>query len=237
MKRILFGLLALGFAGCQPNAEKAPDLKDDKDKLSYVIGKDMAQNFKRQSIEINPNVFAYAVRSTLAGDKALMTDEEIRQTMVAFQKKMMEKQTEAMQKHMADMQVQGQKNKQESEAYFAENKKKDGVKTTPSGLQYKVITNGNGPVPKATDVIQANYRGTLLNGTEFDSSYSRGQPATFPVSGVIPGWTEALKMMKVGSKWQLFIPPQLGYGERGAGNVIGPNAGLIFEIELLGIKK
>jgi FKBP-type peptidyl-prolyl cis-trans isomerase FklB len=134
------------------------------------------------------------------------------------------------------MKAQGEKNKKEGEAFLAENKKKEGVKTLPSGLQYKVIKEGTGKSPKATDKVSTHYRGTLIDGTEFDSSYKRGQPATFPVNGVIPGWTEALQLMKVGSKWQLFIPSKLAYGERGAPPVIGPYSVLIFTVELLAIK-
>ncbi len=230
-------MFVVALAGCQPGAEKAPELKEEKDKISYVIGRDMGQNFKRQSIDVNPQVLAYAMKVALTDGKPLMTDEEAKETMMAFQKKMMEKQAASMQQHMAEMQAQGQTNKKESDAFLAENKKKEGIKTTASGLQYKVLKAGTGALPKATDTIVANYRGTLLNGTEFDSSYKRGQPATFALNQVIPGWTEALKMMKVGSKWQIFVPPTLGYGEHGAGGVIGPNATLIFEIELVDIKK
>jgi FKBP-type peptidyl-prolyl cis-trans isomerase FklB len=146
--------------------------------------------------------------------------------MMAFQKEVMAKQAEV-----------AKKNKAEGEAFLAENKKKEGVKTTPSGLQYKVIKPGKGKKPKSSDTVTVNYRGTLIDGTEFDSSYKRGQPATFQVSGVIPGWTEALQLMEEGAKWQLFIPSNLAYGERGAGGVIGPNATLIFEVELISIQE
>ena len=148
---------------------------------------------------------------------------------MAFQKDMMAKQ-EAKAKAAAE------KNSKDGEAFLAENKKKDGVKSTASGLQYKVIKAGDGVMPKGTDTVSVNYKGTLIDGTEFDSSYKRGEAATFPVSGVIKGWTEALQLMKVGSKWQLFIPSNIAYGERGAGGEIGPNATLIFEVELLSIK-
>ena len=130
----------------------------------------------------------------------------------------------------------GEKNKIDGEAFLAENKKKEGVKTLPSGLQYSIIKEGAGKMPKATDTVTVNYKGTLIDGTEFDSSYRRGQPVSFPVNGVIAGWTEALQLMKEGSKWQLFIPSELAYGEKGAGNTIGPNAVLIFEVELISIK-
>ena len=158
-----------------------------------------------------------------------MTEQEMKETLTGLQKELIEKQAERN-KQIAE------KNKKEGEAFLAANKTKEGVKTLPDGLQYKVIKEGTGKTPTEKDSVVCNYRGTLTDGTEFDSSYKRGQPATFPVKGVIPGWTEALKMMKEGSKWELFIPSNLAYGERGAGNVIGPNATLIFEIELISVK-
>jgi FKBP-type peptidyl-prolyl cis-trans isomerase FklB len=150
--------------------------------------------------------------------------------MAAFQKEMMAKQQELAKRL-------GEKNKKEGEAFLSENRKKEGIKALPSGLQYKVVKAGTGKKPKSTDTVTTHYRGTLIDGTEFDSSYRRGQPASFPVSGVIPGWTEALQLMEEGAKWQLFIPPNLAYGERGAGSQIGPNATLIFEIELISIQE
>jgi FKBP-type peptidyl-prolyl cis-trans isomerase FklB len=150
--------------------------------------------------------------------------------MNTFKEEMTKKQEEAMKKA-------AEKNKKDGAAFLAENKKKEGVVTLPSGLQYKIITQGTGNTPKATDTVTVNYRGSLVDGTEFDSSYKRGQPATFPVNGVIKGWTEALQLMKEGAKWQLFIPSDLAYGEKGAGNVIGPNATLIFDVELISAKE
>jgi FKBP-type peptidyl-prolyl cis-trans isomerase FklB len=150
--------------------------------------------------------------------------------MAAFQKEMMAKQQELAKRL-------GEKNKKEGEAFLSENRKKEGIKALPSGLQYKVVKAGTGKKPKSTDTVTTHYRGTLIDGTEFDSSYRRGQPASFPVSGVIAGWTEALQLMEEGAKWQLFIPPNLAYGERGAGSQIGPNATLIFEIELISIQE
>jgi len=156
-----------------------------------------------------------------------LTDQEIQETMIAFQKEMMAKWEEI-----------GKKNKADGEAFLAGNKKKEGVKTLPDGLEYKVINAGTGKKPKADDTVTVNYRGTLINGTEFDSSYKRGQPATFPVSGgMIKGWSEALQLMQEGAKWELFIPSNLAYGERGMGGIIGPNATLIFEVELVSIKE
>jgi len=159
----------------------------------------------------------------------LMTEEQMKETMTAYSKSMMEE-------HTKKAKESGAKNSAEGDKFLAENKTKEGVKTTPSGLQYKVIKEGSGPTPKETDTVETNYRGTLLSGKEFDSSYKRNQPASFPVNRVIKGWTEALQMMKVGSKYELWIPPALGYGERGAGEDIGPNETLHFEVELLGIK-
>jgi FKBP-type peptidyl-prolyl cis-trans isomerase FklB len=159
-----------------------------------------------------------------------MTEQEIKETVTALQKDLQVKQQE-------QVKVLAEKNKKEGEAFLAGNKKKQGVITMPSGLQYKIMTDGKGKSPKATDMVTVNYKGTLIDGTEFDSSYKRGQPATFNVNGVIPGWTEALQLMKEGSKWQLFVPSNLAYGERGAGGPIGPNAVLIFEVELISIKK
>jgi FKBP-type peptidyl-prolyl cis-trans isomerase FklB len=166
------------------------------------------------------------IRDSLTGKKTLLTESEARETIMALQKDLQAKMQEKLK-------AQAEKNKKEGEAFLAENRGKKGVKTLPSGLQYKVITDGKGRSPLATDTVTVNYRGTLIDGTEFDNSYKRGQPATFPVNGVIKGWTEALQLMKEGSKWQLFIPSNLAYGERSAGGRIGPNATLIFEVDLI----
>ncbi len=206
------------------------ELKDEKDKVSYSIGINIGNNLKRQSVEVNPDILLQGIKDVLSGGKTLMTEQEVKQTMMDFQKDMMAK-------HQARMKELGEKNEKEGEAFLAENKKKEGVITLPSGLQYKVIKEGEGKTPIATDMVTVHYRGTLIDGKEFDSSYTRGQPVTFPVKGVIPGFSEALQLMKVGSKWQLFIPSNLAYGERGAGEEIGPNATLIFDIELISIKE
>jgi len=205
-------------------------LKDKKDKVSYAIGLDVGNAMKKQSIDINTDIFMKGLKDALAGDKKLMTDDEIRETMTAFSREMADKQKENMKKI-------AEKNKQEGDAFLAENKKKEGVKTLESGLQYKIIAEGAGKAPKAADTVTVNYKGTLVDGTEFDSSFKRGQPATFPVNGVIKGWTEALQLMKEGAKWQIFIPSNLAYGDKGAGGMIGPNAVLIFEVELISIKE
>ena len=186
-------------------------------------------NLKKQSVEVDPAIVVKGMQDAIAGNKPLLTEEETRAVLMQLQE-------EARQKQAAKAQEVGGANKTEGEAFLAANKTKEGVITTPSGLQYKILKAGTGPKPTAADTVVCNYRGTLLNGTEFDSSYKRGQPLTFPVNGVIKGWTEALQLMPVGSKWQLFIPAQLAYGERGAGADIGPNATLIFEVELVSIQ-
>jgi FKBP-type peptidyl-prolyl cis-trans isomerase len=210
-------------------AEEAAVLKTQKDKVSYGIGMNIGKNLKKDAIDVDADMLVKGLRDSLSGEKTLMSDEEYRATLTAFQKEMMEKQAEAS-KAVAE------KNKKEGEAFLADNGKKEGVLTLPSGLQYKVIKSGTGKTPKLTDTVETHYRGTLIDGTEFDSSVKRGQTATFPVNGVIPGWTEALQKMKEGDKWQLFVPANLAYGERGAGRDIGPNATLIFEVELIAVK-
>ncbi len=222
----VLGILLLAF---NASAEDQMSLKDKKEKLSYGLGADLAKNLKSQSIDVDPDIVARGMKDVLGGGKTLMSEEEIRNTLTALRQEIMAKQALEAKKI-------GEKNKAEGEAFLEENKKKEGVKTLPSGLQYKVIAEGTGKTPKATDTVTVTYRGTLIDGTEFDSSYKRGQPATFPVNGVIAGWTEALQLMKEGAKWQLFIPSALAYGERGAGGVVGPNATLIFDVELISVK-
>src|SRR6266581_3249637 len=201
--------------------EKSPQLKDQKDKVSYSIGMNIGFNLSKQKVDINPDILAAGIKDAIAG-KPQLTQDQVKEVMAQFEKDMEQKQKQA-----------GEKNKTDGAKFLEENKKKQGVKTTASGLQYKVMKEGTGAQPKPTDMVTVNYRGTLIDGTEFDSSYKRGQPATFPVNGVIKGWTEALQLMKVGSKYQLFIPADLAYGERGAGSDIGPNATLLFDVELL----
>lgn len=220
---VVFGCV---FLASQLGAQETLTLKTQKEKLSYIIGMDMGKNLKNQLVDIDPNILARGLRDALSGSKSVLTEQEVRDTMSAFQKEMVAKQ-----------QAIGEKNKKEGETFLAENKKKKGVTALPSGLQYKVVKAGTGKKPKPTDTVTVHYQGTLIDGTEFDSSYRRGQPATFPVNGVIPGWTEALGLMQEGAKWQLFIPPNLAYGERGTGSQIGPNATLIFEVELVSIQE
>ena len=203
-------------------------MKTDKDKLSYALGMDIGGSMKSQSIDIDPDTFAKGIKDVVEGNKALLTNEEFQATMQKFQQEMMAKQAD-------QSKIIAEKNKAEGEAFLAANKSKDGVATTESGLQYIVIEEGSGDSPKATDTVSVHYKGTLISGVEFDSSYKRNQPASFPVNGVIPGWTEALQLMKLGAKWKVFLPSDIAYGERGAGQQIGPNATLIFEVELISI--
>ena len=205
-------------------------LKTDKEKLSYAIGMNIGQSMKKDSLDIDPAILSRAIKDAVTGSKPAMTEEEARTIVTAFR-------TEMVKKQQAEAQKAGEVNKQAGDKFLAENKTKDGVVTLPSGLQYKVIKQGDGPKPTASDTVVTNYRGTLIDGKEFDSSYKRGQPATFPVGQVIKGWTEALQLMPVGSKWQLYIPANLAYGDRGAGGDIGPNSTLVFDIELLSIEQ
>jgi FKBP-type peptidyl-prolyl cis-trans isomerase FklB len=226
MKLQLAVALTILILAFQVSAEENLVLKNQKEKMSYIIGMDIGNNLKRQSIDVDPNILAKGIRDALSAVKPLLTEQEIQNTLTTFQKEKAAKQEEV-----------AKKNKNEGEAFMTANKKKEGVKALASGLQYKVIKSGTGKKPKITDSVTTHYRGTLVDGTEFDSSYKRGQPVTFPVSGVIAGWTEALQLMEEGAKWQLFVPPNLAYGERGAGGVIGPNATLIFEIELITVQE
>ncbi len=222
-------VLAVLLMAFNVGAEEQTALKSKKDRLSYGMGVDLGKNLKSQSIDIDPDLVAKGIKDAFTGGKTLMSDEEVREVITALRQELMARQAEEAKKI-------GEKNKKDGEAFLEQNKKKEGVKTLPSGLQYKVIAEGTGKSPKATDTVTVNYRGTLIDGTEFDSSYKRGQPATFAVGGVIPGWTEALQLMKEGAKWQLFLPPALAYGEKGAGNVIPANSTLIFEVELISVK-
>jgi FKBP-type peptidyl-prolyl cis-trans isomerase FklB len=230
MKSIFIVLLGLCLLVPQVQAADTVTIKSQKEKVSYTLGIDVAKSLKQLGVEVDTDIFIKGVKDALTGTKPLLTDDEMQNVMTTFKQEMSAKQVEKMK-------ALGEKNKKEGEAFLAENKKKSGVKTTASGLQYKVIKEGTGKTPKKTDKVNCNYQGTLIDGTEFDSSYKRGQAATFPVEGVIPAWTEALQMMKVGSKWQLFVPAKLGYGERGAGPLIGPNAVLVFTVELLSIQE
>ena len=220
--------LALLLSFC--STEEKIELKDDKAKESYSVGYQFGQNLNKMEADLDPEVLSAAIRDGLSGKESRLSDEEMRAAVASLR----EKTVAAMQ---ASIKEQAQKNLAEGEKFLAENKTKEAVKTTASGLQYKVIEEGEGSSPKAGDTVSVHYRGTFVDGTEFDSSYQRGEPATFPLTGVIPGWTEALQLMKQGSKWVLFLPPELAYGERGAGSRIPPNSTLIFEVELISFQE
>ena len=229
MKHLLTIILSIALLFSVCHAQEKLELKDQKDKESYSLGYQFGQNLKFQGVDINLDVYASGIRDALGGKEPKMSQEEIRATITGLQQRLQA----ARQKEMKEMAA---KNVEESKKFLAENQKKEGVKALPSGLQYKVLSQGSGKMPKAEDTVTVNYKGTLIDGTEFDSSYKRGQPASFQVNGVIKGWTEALQLMKEGSKWQLFIPPDLAYGERGAGPQIPPNSTLIIEVELISVK-
>jgi FKBP-type peptidyl-prolyl cis-trans isomerase FklB len=211
------------------SAAPASALSTKKEKVSYAIGADLGKKLKTSSIDVDPTILTRALKDTLTGAKLEMSDDEVRATLMDLTKDLQAKQAEAAKEA-------SEKNRKAGEEYLAANKGKEGVVALPDGLQYKILTPGNGPKPSASDTVVCNYKGTLIDGKEFDSSYKRGQPATFPVSGVIKGWTEALQMMPVGSKWQLFIPPDLAYGDRQAGPDITPGSTLVFEVELMSIQ-
>jgi len=216
-------------------------LKNQKDKVSYALGMNMGtnlhSNLQRDEIDVDPNIVLQGIKDAMTGGKPLMTEAEARAALTDLQKELMAKQQAAMAKEQEKMRAAAEPNKKEGEAFLAANKTKAGVVTLPSGLQYKILTEGNGPKPSVSDTVVCNYRGTLINGTEFDSSSKHGGPATFQLGRVIKGWTEALQLMPAGSKWQLFIPSDLAYGEQGTpGGDIGPNSTLIFEVELLSIQ-
>jgi FKBP-type peptidyl-prolyl cis-trans isomerase len=225
---VLAASIALLLSFCTP--EKKTELKDDKAKESYSVGYQFGQNLKKMKADLDAKVLSEGIEDALSGKESRLTEEE----MGASLSNLRQRSVTAMQE---ELKAQAEKNLVEGEKFLTENKTKEGVKTTASGLQYKIIEEGKGPSPKAGDTVTVNYRGTLIDGTQFDSSYDRGQPATFPLTGVIPGWTEALQMMKKGSKWELYIPADLAYGERGAGNRIPPNSTLIFEVELISIEE
>jgi len=220
-------MISLGFAA-PLFAEGTNILGDEMSRVSYAIGMMLGHNWQQQGLEINPDIAARAIKDVQAGGTTLLSQTEMQETLTSFQQTFKIKQ----QKMMAE---KGIKNKAEGEAFLATNKNNSGVITLPDGLQYTVLAEGAGAKPSASDVVSVNYRGTLLDGTEFDSSYKRGQPASFPVNGVIHGWTEALQLMKTGSKWKLFIPSDLAYGENGQRG-IPPNSVLIFEVELLSVQ-
>jgi FKBP-type peptidyl-prolyl cis-trans isomerase FklB len=204
-------------------------LKTQKEKFSYALGMNLGTGLHKQAIPVDPAILARGLKDAMAGGKMLMNEDEARAIMKGMQEEMQKKQLEEM--HAA-----GAPNRKIGEDFLAANKTKEGVTTLPSGMQYKILTAGTGPKPSAADTVVCNYRGTFIDGKEFDSSYKRGEPATFAVNGVIKGWVEALQLMPVGSKWQLFIPSEMAYGDRGMGNDIPPGTTLIFEVELMSIQ-
>lgn len=209
--------------------EADANFKTAKEKISYALGMDIGKSMSNNDLDLDLDQLIRGIRDTVSADgKPLLSDKQLQETLLAFQQ-------ELQKKAMAERQAAAAENKKKGAAFLTQNKNQPGVKTLASGLQYKIERRGTGSVPKATDKVRTHYKGTLIDGTVFDSSYERGRPAEFPVGGVIRGWTEALQLMPVGSKWTLYVPSQMAYGERGAGNDIGPNETLIFVIELLGI--
>jgi FKBP-type peptidyl-prolyl cis-trans isomerase FklB len=225
MKPKLLTLLVVATAIFTTRAQDASAFKNDKDKFSYALGMYYGNMFLRQDVDVDVSTLAKGLSDVLASNKTLLTEEQMKQTLNDAQKRMGEK-------RQAKLKEQGEENKKKAEAFLETNKAKDGVVSTPSGLQYKVLTPGTGAKPGSNDTVTVHYKGTLLDGSEFDSSYKRGQPATFNLNAVVKGWTEALQLMSTGSKWELYLPPALAYGEQGRPG-IPPNSLLIFDVELL----
>jgi len=229
MKRFWIMLPAVAVLASWTHAAQPQTLASEKERISYALGTEAGRNAKRLGIELDVDALMKGLEHALSGAKPLLSEEELEAARRAYQSEMSKKLAQARKQAAQD-------NAKAGEAFLAANRKKPGVVTLPSGLQYKILQAGKGRKPTDRDTVACQYRGTLVDGTEFDSSYRREKPATFKVSGVIPGWREALKLMPLGSKWQLVVPPKLAYGARGAGRTIGPNATLIFEVELLAIK-
>jgi FKBP-type peptidyl-prolyl cis-trans isomerase FklB len=226
MKLLITSVLCLGFMSLAASAQQNVPLKTTVDSVSYSIGLDIGTNLKDQAIDVNVAALARGLNDAMGSGLKAMSPQDIQRVMTAFKNEMQSRQQALAAKA-------GDKNSKEGQDFLAKNKTRKGVITLPSGLQYEVIKNGTGATPKSTDKVKVHYTGTLIDGTVFDSSVERGQPLDISVNGVIKGWTEALQLMKVGSKWKLFIPADLAYGPQGAGGKIGPNAALIFEVELL----
>jgi FKBP-type peptidyl-prolyl cis-trans isomerase FklB len=251
MKRIRITLVALlmfsAFASYAEDAKPSPSspvnppatssFKEEKDKISYSLGVDIGRTLQKFQLDLNESALSQGIADVLDKKPMAMTDQELQQTLQAFQQKMMQQQQEAMSKKQDEMKVVAEKNKADGKKFLDDNVKKTGVKSTPSGLQYKVVKEGSGDKPTDADVVETNYRGTTIDGKEFDSSAKHGSSFSFPVNGVIKGWSEALKMMPVGSKWELYVPSDLAYGDEGYGEDIPPGSTLVFEVELLSIKK
>ncbi|MCU0588995.1 MAG: FKBP-type peptidyl-prolyl cis-trans isomerase [Syntrophobacteraceae bacterium] len=220
----------------EPSKAKA-ELKTNKEKLSYTLGYDVGRRIKQNAVELDMEVFVKAFRDGMSGREGVLSEEEMKAALVPLQEEMKTRRVEDAKKKAEQNKELSEKNKAAGATFLAETAKKEGVVTLPSGLLYKVVKEGAGKTPQKTDTVAVNYRGTLIDGTEFDSSYKRGQPAEFGVDKVIKGWTEALQLMKEGSQWTLFVPSDLAYGERGAGKLIGPGQTLIFDVELLTVKE
>lgn len=225
---VLIALCAPGLAAAQDDTAGASAPHEGE--VSYILGYNLGNNLQSDPFKIDVDRFIKGFRDALDGAKAEMTEEQMQETMMKFQQQMLAQEQERMEKASGE-------NAQKGAAFLEENKQREGVKTTDSGLQYEIIEQGEGDKPSADDTVTVHYTGTLIDGTKFDSSRDRGEPATFPVTGVIPGWTEALQLMPVGSKWRLYIPSELAYGQRGAGGVIGPNETLVFDVELMAIEE
>ncbi len=234
---LILTILIMGLNACKSSglgkkagAKGSIDLKTEKDSVSYAIGLSIGKNLKQNMIDVDYKVFLQAVKDAADTSKIALTDAQAQDVLTKFQQNLAVKQE-------AQRKTDGVKNQKEGEEFLAKNKTQTGVTVLPTGEQYQVLKQGNGPIPKATDTVKCHYKGTLLNGKEFDSSYKRNQPAEFPVNGVIKGWQDVLVKMPVGSKWKVVIPSALAYGEQGAGTDIAPNSVLVFEIELLEIVK
>jgi FKBP-type peptidyl-prolyl cis-trans isomerase len=221
-------LLGVGLLAAQASAEEATVLKTPKDMTSYSMGLQSGRHFRTDEIDVDVGLFVKGLKDGLSGEKPLLSEKDLRKVMNGVL-------GEVRRKEAANRRLAMEENRKKSEAFLAENKTKEGVVTLPSGIQYKVLKAGDGKKPTDTDVVEVNYRGTLLDGTEFDAT-DPGKPATFKLSQAIPGWRQALKLMPAGSRWQVFIPPELAYGARGAGSDIGPNEALVFEVELVAVK-
>jgi len=230
MKRIAIMVLAFGVWASSAGAQDAPAaLKTPKEKLSYAIGMEMGKGVKAEELDVDPAIVSQGLKDAITGAKPLMSEAELQAVITDLRETMKQKQMQAAEAAAAE-------NKKQGDAFLAENGKKEGVVTLPSGVQYKILTAGQGKKPAETDTVLCNYKGSFPDGTEFDSSADAGKPVPFEIKTVIPGFKEALELMPVGSKWQIVVPPNLAYGERGTGNVIGPNATLIFEVELVSIQ-
>ena len=220
-------LAAATLPGCnQGGSSDSTSLESEDEKVNYSVGWQLGGDYKRQNVPLEPDALLAGVRDSIEGKPPRVSEQDQQQVLTQVQQKRMAAEQEARG-------AEGEKNLAAAKAFLEANAAKEGVKTLPSGLQYKVLTEGAGPKPKAEDVVTVNYRGTLIDGTEFDSSYSRGKPASFPLNKVIKGWTEGLQLMGEGSKWILYVPPDLGYGPGGAGAKIPPQSALVFEVELL----